>query len=74
MVNCPKWVIAYDHWLCKVMSKKGDELLVRYEGMPKTIRTDTHGKLIGVDEDFVKVKIEDCQPITDEVADIMRGV
>lgn len=79
MVNSPQWVM-YGEELYKVNKQIGDMLYL----IPNTIRYRTGGwtdPRVGIVrpvdrsyEDYVLAYIEQCQPITPEVADIMRNV
>ena len=71
MVNCPRWVV-YNETPCKVMSRKGDMLLIDY-GYVSFGWTDARNSFTS-EPSYMAVDIRNCTPITDEVAQIMRSV
>ena len=79
MVNSPRWVMYFDK-LYRVGKHIGDKLYL----MSETYRygwNDPRGVFLGKpllsnadDMNYLVVDFELCQPITDEVAQIMRSV
>ena len=78
MVNSPQWVMFCDE-LYKVHTQIADKLfLVSKVSTYRTggwtdPRVGNYNPIIEI-PDYIEVSVNDCQPISPEVADIMRSV